>query len=99
MAIENERNNAQKNIYKNNNVEIIDRKSITLTGVEKVKNINENIFVGKVAGCNLTIQGQNMELTKLDLDSGVVEISGLIIALKYLGGGTQGKSFFKRLFK
>ena len=84
--------------YRNHNVEIIDRHRIMLTGVEKVKNINETLFVGKVAGYGITVQGENMELTKLDLDSGVVEITGTINGLKYTGKNAN-QSLFKRLFK
>ncbi len=84
--------------YRSHNVEIIDRHRIMLTGVEKVKNINETLFVGKVAGYGITVQGENMELTKLDLDSGVVEITGTINGLKYMGKNAN-QSLFKRLFK
>lgn len=84
--------------YRSHNVEIIDRHRIMLTGVEKVKNINETLFMGKVAGYGITVQGENMELTKLDLDSGVVEITGTINGLKYTGKSAN-QSLFKRLFK
>ena len=84
--------------FKTHNIEINDRKIIKVNGVEKVKNINTNIFVGKVAGSMLTIQGNNLELTKLDLDSGEIEIVGLFNSLKY-SGATQKLSLIKRIFK
>lgn len=80
------------------NIEIKNRQSIVLSGVEKVKNINDNLFVGKIAGFGITVQGANMELTKLDLDSGVVEITGTINSLKYTTNAPS-QSFFKRIFK
>jgi len=80
------------------NVEIKNREYIVLTGVEKVKNINSNQFVGKVAGYGITIQGANLELVKLDLDNGLVEISGQINSLKYTGA-TSGGGILKRMFK
>lgn len=85
-------------IVKKQNVVITNRELIVLSGVEKVKNINENIFVGKVAGSNITIQGSNLELTKLDLESGEVELAGLINSLKY-SNVFGGKNILKRLFK
>ncbi|MGN1227155.1 MAG: YabP/YqfC family sporulation protein [Christensenellales bacterium] len=83
---------------KKQNIEIINRQTIILSGVEKVKNINENIFIGKIAGCGITVQGNGMELTKLDLESGVVEISGTINSLKYTTNAPN-QSLLKRIFK
>ena len=84
--------------FKTHNLEITNREKIILTGIEKVKNINSNIFVGKVAGYAVTVQGENLELTKLDLDSGEIEICGTINSLRY-GGANTNQSLLKRIFK
>ena len=80
------------------NVEIRNREVMVLTGVEKVKNINPNIFIAKINGYSITVQGNNLELNKLDIDSGEVVISGIINSLKY-GGATNNQSILKRIFK
>ena len=83
---------------KTHNLDIKNRKVTSLTGVEKVKNINSSTFEGKVAGYHITIQGDGLELTKLDLDKGEVEISGTVNSLKY-SGTSEKVSLFKRIFK
>lgn len=98
MASERTTPNGGGLVAKRHDVEILNRKRISLSGVEKVKNINETLFVGKVAGYTITVQGQNMELTKLDLESGIVEITGTITALKYTGNA-DNQSLLKRIFK
>lgn len=88
----------QNEITKQSNIEIKNRNFIAINGVEKVKNINESMFIGKVAGLNMVIQGQNLELVKLDLGNGEIEIKGTLNSLKY-SGNIQSGNIFKRLFK
>ena len=88
-------NNSNVKIH---NVEIKNREVMVLTGVEKVKNINSNMFSAKINGYSITVQGSNLELNKLDIDSGEVVISGTINSLKY-SGATANQSLFKRVFK
>ena len=63
-------------------------------GVESVAS-SETLLNIKLKDTNLIINGQNMHITKLDISTGMLEVTGDIESLKY------GKkvNVFKRIFK
>ena len=81
-----------------NRVCLVNRKSLTLTGIEKVVGINETNLLVEVDGGSLSVSGQNMEVKKLDVESGNLEIEGKIDSMKYLDK-KEKLGFFKRIFK
>ena len=81
-----------------NRVCLINRKNLTLTGIEKVVGINDSSLVANVEGGVLSVSGQNMEVKKLDVESGHLEIEGKIDSIKYLDK-KEKVGLFKRIFK
>lgn len=81
-----------------NRVCLINRKSLSLTGIEKVIGINENGLLVEVEGSSLSVSGRNLEVKKLDVESGNLEIEGNIDTIKYLDK-KEKLGFFKRIFK
>ena len=75
------------------------RKLLKLTGVEKIFETNENKLQLKVAGSNLFIFGLSLSVEKLDVNSGILEISGEINELKYSEQNLSKKNFIKKIFK
>ena len=81
-----------------NKVCLINRKNLSLTGIEKVVGINENSLLANVEGGVLSVSGQNMEVKRLDVESGNLEIEGKIDSIKYLDK-KEKLSLLKRIFK
>ena len=79
-------------------VTLINRNNLTITGVEKVYETNENKVQLKVTNSNLIISGEGLNIARLDVESGVVQVDGNINELKYLSGENKG-NFFKKIFK
>ena len=81
---------------KNQKLILENRQKLNLTGVDKVDNITPTLVCCKVGGDSLNIEGENMEVTRLDVEAGNVEIVGQINAIKY---AVEKKSLIKRIFK
>lgn len=77
---------------------LIDRETLSLTCVSEVVSVSETALVCKLKDCTLIITGENLKVSKLDVDCGKVELNGNIISIKY-GGVKNKEKFFKRLFK
>lgn len=74
------------------------RTNLSVTGVERIYETNESKIQLKVAGSILTVCGEGLNVSKLDVDTGVVNIEGKINDLKYAHSDSKG-NFFKKLFK
>ncbi len=77
---------------------IEDRKKLTLMGATKVISSTSTQAVVEVAGSNVVISGNNIEVVKLDLDNKQVIFAGSIVMVKYVQK-TEKTPMFKRLFK
>ena len=84
--------------FTDSNLVLKNKKVLSLTGVEKVFEANPNKVQFQVAGSILVIVGQNLNITKLDVDSGEVQVDGIIDELKF-SQTFQKTNFFKKMFK
>ena len=75
---------------------LTDRSSLSLTGIEKVESLNETTAECKTGGKFMVIQGANLQVLKLDVEHGILELSGRVDCIKY---ADDKKSLLKRLFK
>lgn len=82
---------------KNTKILICNRESINLLGVTKVGSCTETTICLDLAGESMIIEGQGLHITKLDIETGIVDITGKVNGLKYAKGKTNG-GFFKRIF-
>lgn len=87
-----------ENIKKFNDsvVNLHNRKTISITGVEKVVSVNENQIQLVVLLNTLTITGSSLEVHKLDVDNGILIVNGTINSFKY---NDKKENFIKRVFK
>jgi sporulation protein YabP len=76
------------------------REKLSITGIGRVYNANEKTISIEVNGTNLVIEGANMQVSKLDVQSGNMEIIGIINEIKYTNSGLKNaKNFIDRIFK
>lgn len=74
-----------------------DRKSLSISGVERVDSFDEREIVMLTQGGSLIIRGSDMHMGKLDLTSGEATVTGLISELCYEEVAHSG-SLWARLF-
>ena len=87
--------------YGSAEVKIIDRATISLTGVNKIVSFDDEEFLMETSLGNLRLLGESLELLKLDTTDGNVKIKGKINSLTYLDGKLKNKeeSLVSKLFK
>ena len=80
-------------------INITDRRKIELTGVKSVDSFDEGLITLTVSCGRLTVEGEGMNITVLDLDRGVICAEGVINAVLYSDmAGAGEKGMFSRLF-
>ena len=77
---------------------IDNRNRLSLTGVTDVGSFNEeNVLLVTSLG-EISITGAQMQVTKLDLESGNVTVEGKIISLAYTDTVKRNEGFFAKMF-
>lgn len=94
--LENKQN--QEKTFSESQVNLLNRSTLSISGVEKVYETNESKVQIKVAGSNLQMLGEGLNIEKLDVEQGLIQINGLINELKYSTGEVKG-GLFKKIFK
>lgn len=74
---------------------LANRKLLRLEGIVEILTSSDTQINIKLKDTGLLINGQNMNITKLDVSTGALEVEGIIDCIKY---GKSG-NIFKRLFK
>lgn len=82
-------------------IKMIDRSSITLSGINKIVSFDDEEFLMETTMGNLRLLGDGLELLKLDTNDGNVKIKGHINSLTFIDGTTTKtkESVFNKLFK
>ncbi len=81
-----------------NRITLINQENLSVSGIKKALIISETAIAVEVENSVLQIAGNNMEVKKLDVESGNLEVFGKIYSLKFTG---QKEKFnlFKKIFK
>lgn len=87
--------------YGNHEIKLMDRSIITLTGIIKISNFDNEEFLLESNMGVLLIKGEQLEIIKLDTHDGNVKIKGKINSLTYLENMKKNKeeSILSKLFK
>ena len=85
-------------------VKMVDRGSITLSGINKIVSFDDEEFLMETSMGFLIVKGEELELIKLDTVKGNVSIKGTIKGLNYIEDiknkeKNKEQSIFNRLFK
>lgn len=76
------------------------RKNLSITGVLDVDNFDEETVTTYTDQGELTIKGENLHISKINLDTGDITLDGTITALIYSDNIKLNKqNFLSRLFK
>lgn len=93
--------NDQVKDQKRQEVKMLNRKLLEITGVRNVESFDSEEFLLETVLGFLTIKGQNLHIKHLSLEQGLVAIEGLVHSLTYLDGNVHAKSkgLLGKLFK
>lgn len=97
--MENENQTPKKPKNKNSKIVLNNRQNLTITGIDRVYSANDTLLSLEVSGDNLVVDGSNMQVVKLDIDAGIMEIKGLINIIKYANGKKSARHLLGRIFK
>ncbi len=75
---------------------IFERKSISLTGVVDILNFDETAVVMSTELGTLSVEGYEMHIKKMDIESGNVDIDGEIAGVMYIDDTSRKKGLFGR---
>lgn len=89
---------SENQVPRTHTLQMTDRQRLTLTGVEEVDCFNEQTVVLRTAMGTLSIAGQDLNIDRLNLEEGRVELQGEVDALEYTGG-RKGGGLLGRLFR
>ncbi len=82
------------------NLILKERNSLSIAGVLDVDSFDEETVTAYTEQGELTIKGENLHISKINLDSGDISLDGTISALIYSdNSATNKQSFLSRLFK
>jgi sporulation protein YabP len=84
------------------NLSLENREKLNISGVEQVESFNESQIVIYTVRGSLTIKGESLNISKLNLEDGNVKIEGMIESLAYsnkTSTGSKEGSFLKKMFK
>lgn len=85
--------------FKNQNIILEDRSKMSITGVEQVDSYNDNTIVLSTIKGGISIKGEELNISKLNIEDGSVDISGLINSLTYISKEGAPKNFMAKIFK
>ncbi|MFC4777217.1 sporulation protein YabP [Paenibacillus sp. GCM10023252] len=93
--------NDQLKGQKRQEVKMLNRKLLEITGVLNVESFDSEEFLLETDLGFLTIKGQNLHIKHLSLEQGLVAIEGYVHSLAYLDANTSSKSrgLLGKLFK
>ena len=74
------------------------RKSATLTGVQEVQSFDERCVILKTDCGDMTVEGEDLRVGTLDVERGIVALTGRICALYYSDAPSAKKGLRARLF-
>lgn len=89
----------KKNVKLSHNLILKERKSLNISGVLDVDSFDDNAVVAYTDLGELTIKGSNLHISKINLDSGDLELDGEVYALEYAEDRPAEKGFLSKLFR
>lgn len=86
------------NMHPIHNIIMENREKISMSGIKKVDNFDDQTIILLTEMGELTIKGENLHISKMDVDTGDLKVTGKIYGLIY-NETQRGSSIFKRLIK
>ena len=88
----------ENTVIKHHTLQIDNRNKINLSGISDVGSFNEDAVQLESALGGLEIRGENLQVTKLSLETGDVSVEGKICSVIYTEPAVKNAGFFSRVF-
>ncbi len=95
-------NKLNQRASKRHNITINNREEIKMTGILDVLSFDEELVICQSDSGILVLKGLNLHVNKLDLDNGILELTGFLMGLQYEEDHVLSKnkqSIFGKIFK
>ena len=89
-------------LKKDQNIILENREKLSISGVQQVENFNETVITLETIRGGITIKGEGLNISSLNLDEGKVMIDGLISGMSYSnkdGNMSKNGGFLGKMFK
>ena len=81
------------------NLILEDRKKLNISGVEDVDSFDEQTVIAYTSLGQLVIRGKSLHISKLNLESGELQLDGEIAALAYTDSHGGKGGFLSKMFR
>ncbi|KXZ40595.1 sporulation protein YabP [Alkalithermobacter thermoalcaliphilus JW-YL-7 = DSM 7308] len=82
------------------NISLKNRELLAISGVEHVYSFNDNKIEIKTSHGDMKIEGENLDMGKLNLEEGLVTVKGTVNSITYSKVSKKDEEgFFKKIFK
>ena len=89
----------KKRIKMPHSVTIEDRGKMTVTGVSDVDSFDEQTMIVYTDLGELTVRGKGLHISRLNTETGELNIPGTVSAIAYTDDRTKSTGFLNRLFR
>ena len=76
-----------------------DRNKLVISGVEHIYSFNDKKVEVRTSAGEMSIEGENLDMSKLDLDENIISIEGTINSIVYTKAKQTAENILKKVFK
>lgn len=80
-------------------ISLKDRSNLVISGVEHIYSFNDKKVEIKTSAGEMVIEGENLDMGKLNLEESIISIDGTINSIVYAKAKKSQESIFKKVFK
>lgn len=80
-------------------ISLKDRSNLVISGVEHIYSFNDKKVEIKTSAGEMVIEGENLDMGKLNLEENIISIDGTINSIVYAKAKKSQESIFKKVFK
>ena len=87
----------KQEVQKPSKITICNQNDLTINGISKVLSITEKHISVIINGKTVAVEGENLSVSELNIETGILVASGKILSIKYTTE-KQKENIFKRIF-
>ena len=81
------------------NITLKDRSNLVISGVEHIYSFNDKKVEIKTSAGEMVIEGEELDMSKLNLEESIIRIDGTINSIVYAKPKKTQENIFKKVFK
>lgn len=81
------------------NISLKNRSNLVISGVEHIYSFNDKKVELKTSAGEMVIEGEELDMSKLNLEESIISIDGTINSIVYAKSKKSQENIFKKVFK